>query len=49
VSDEDLFDADRCSWLNGVSLSETIFWDTSRHYQHHLANLKSLTQVARKD
>ncbi len=42
LSDDDLFGADRCHWLDGGALSEMILWDTSRHYQQHSVHLRTL-------
>jgi hypothetical protein len=46
LSDDDLFRADRWPWLDGEALTETLLWDTSRHYEDHLAHLAPLAENA---
>jgi hypothetical protein len=47
LTDDDLFGADRWSWLGDEALVETLLWDTSRHYEAHLEHLTPLAQNAR--
>ncbi len=42
VSEEELFAADRFSWLGDEALVETILWDTSRHYDEHRKVLEQM-------
>ena len=37
-----LTDSDRWPWLDGEALVEMVLWDTSRHYEAHLAHLAPL-------
>jgi hypothetical protein len=46
LTDDELFQSDRCLWLNGGAMSEMIVGDTSRHYQDHYANLEPLSKGA---
>lgn len=47
LPDDDLFGADRWPWLEGEALVEMLLWDTSRHYEAHLASLAPLAESAR--
>ncbi|MGC2485259.1 MAG: ClbS/DfsB family four-helix bundle protein [Acidimicrobiales bacterium] len=43
LTDKELFSPGLCSWLDGVALSEMLFWDSSRHYQQHFVDLEPLS------
>jgi hypothetical protein len=40
ASDEDLFAADRFSWLGDETLAVAVEWDSTRHYPEHLPHLR---------
>jgi hypothetical protein len=42
MTEADLFASDRWPWLDGEALVEMVLWDTSRHYEAHLAHLAPL-------
>ena len=42
-TDEELLALDRWPWLEGEALTETILWDTSRHYDDHREQLERLS------
>ena len=44
VTDDELFAADRWSWLGGEALVEMILWDSSRHYDAHREHLERLSR-----
>ena len=39
ASDEDLFTADRFSWLGEETLATAVAWDSTKHYPEHLPHL----------
>jgi hypothetical protein len=39
ASDEDLFTADRFSWLEEGTLAAAVEWDSTKHYAEHLPHL----------
>ncbi len=40
ASDEDLFNADRFTWLGEETLATAVAWDSTRHYPEHVAHLR---------
>jgi len=47
ASDEDLFTADRFTWLGAETLATAVEWDSTRHYPEHLPHLTALAAGSR--